>query len=227
MSLLHQTLIINDVISHQVNQGDAFAHLFNAQHALYEACPELGPHYLQNRRELLTIIGTLLTCGRVSVFDLQSKTRMDIIWGVRHVVIENQATEEDIEVEEVEAAEPTEPTVEISEPIDPDEVLTILGAKDFSTWRFMTKEDLEATLDWPLVDEWRQPTDKAEYTVRTHPDGTPFCTRSKGDQQWRVPITDAIGYWMCWHPDSKTMKCPFAPEIPAEEVPAAEDDIPF
>ena len=62
------------------NQGDIFSLLSSAQDAIQFKVPDLDDNWLAKRPNILTIIGTLLHCGKVSIFSLEDKLRVDIRW---------------------------------------------------------------------------------------------------------------------------------------------------
>jgi len=77
---LKQTLTIDDVTTTQINNGDMFGHLFNAQFQLACQRPELGEHWLQAHPLLTHFMGILAHAGKVEIFSLADQLHIKIEW---------------------------------------------------------------------------------------------------------------------------------------------------
>lgn len=114
---LKQTISVDGTVRDNWTNSsdDIFAQLSLAGHAVHAARRDIPATWLQERTDLLFIMGCLFATGRVSIFSLEDKIRVDIRWEFESqqsnalLASESPPVSEAQQPAEVESAQPAEP----------------------------------------------------------------------------------------------------------------------
>lgn len=77
---MRQIVSINDEVISRNSSYDVFGQLMIAQECIGQVRPDLGSTWLQERTNLLVVIGTLFHCGKVNIFDFKERINVEIKW---------------------------------------------------------------------------------------------------------------------------------------------------